>query len=183
MHPFSLVGGPPLLRLLLNNLLTKIIPTKIIPTKIIRRPISLLRLSLLTFVDSTFPGGSPWAWEFTPQNWDSAWVKPSEVQNLSTEIGRKVAEVLGPPIGFRDEPCYMYIVVYNINYILNPPTIVSENPWTSNTKLECHPSGKICFKHVKVFFSRNYSWWKCNQMPFLIIQHAACQLSNTRARF
>ena len=24
----------------------------------------------------------------TPENWDESWVKPSEIQNLSTEIGR-----------------------------------------------------------------------------------------------
>ena len=30
------------------------------------RPISLLRISLLGFVDSRVPGNSPWAWEFNP---------------------------------------------------------------------------------------------------------------------
>ena len=30
------------------------------------RPISLLRIPLLRFVDSTFPGNSPWAWKFHP---------------------------------------------------------------------------------------------------------------------
>ena len=29
-------------------------------------PISLLGLSLLRFVDSSFPGSSPWTWEFNP---------------------------------------------------------------------------------------------------------------------
>ena len=32
------------------------------------RPISLLRLSLLRFVDSTLPGKSLWTWEFHPLN-------------------------------------------------------------------------------------------------------------------
>ena len=49
-------------------------------------PISLLRLSLLRFVDSEFPGNSLWTWEFHPWNQDSAWVEPSDVQNLSTEV-------------------------------------------------------------------------------------------------
>ena len=32
------------------------------------RPISLLRVSLLRFVDSNFPGDVPWTWEFHPLN-------------------------------------------------------------------------------------------------------------------
>ena len=32
------------------------------------RPISLLRLSLPRFVASSFPGNSPWTWEFHPVN-------------------------------------------------------------------------------------------------------------------
>ena len=52
------------------------------------RPLSLLRLSLLRFVDSKCHGNSAWTWEFHPLNWDYAWVKASEIQNLSTEIGR-----------------------------------------------------------------------------------------------
>ena len=53
------------------------------------RPISLLRLSLLRLLDSYFweipfgPGNS------TPYDLDYAWVKPSEIQNLSTEIGHR----------------------------------------------------------------------------------------------
>ena len=53
------------------------------------RPISLLGFSVLrhrltqTFREIPYvPGNS------TPLTWDSAWVKPSEIQNLSTEIGR-----------------------------------------------------------------------------------------------
>ena len=46
------------------------------------RPISLLRLSLLRLLDSNFPVNSLWPWEFHP------WVKPSNIHNVSTEIGR-----------------------------------------------------------------------------------------------
>ena len=96
------------------------------------RPICLLRLSLLRFLDSHFPGNSLWAWEFHPSIFrfclmefenligqrdppidvegnietqqpvqrtpsraaSSREVKPSEVQNLSTEIGRSSGGVL-----------------------------------------------------------------------------------------
>ena len=51
------------------------------------RPISLLRSSLLRLLDSNFLGNSRWAWE-------SAGVKPSEIHNLSTEIGRKPLQSL-----------------------------------------------------------------------------------------
>ena len=44
------------------------------------RPVSIPRLSLLRFVDSSFPGNSLWTWDFHP-----------EIHNLSTEIGRTKA--------------------------------------------------------------------------------------------
>ena len=52
-------------------------------------PISLLRLSLLRLLDPNFPGNSLWAREFHPL------VRPSEIQNLSMEIGRR-QHVAGP---------------------------------------------------------------------------------------
>ena len=57
------------------NLRTKILPTKI----------CWLKLS------GKFPRDD----HFTPQNLDSAWVKSSEIQNLSTEIGRNRVYVPG----------------------------------------------------------------------------------------
>ena len=52
---------------------------------------------LLRLLDSSF-------WEFpygpgssTPWNWDSAWVEPSEMQNLRTEIGRVPTPLNSPP--------------------------------------------------------------------------------------
>ena len=54
------------------------------------RPISLLTLSLLTLLDSNFPGNPLWAWEFHPLNLDCAGVKPSKIHNVSREIGRIV---------------------------------------------------------------------------------------------
>ena len=36
------------------------------PVKRVIRPIPLLTLSLLTLLDSNFPGSSLWAWEFHP---------------------------------------------------------------------------------------------------------------------
>ena len=58
------------------------------PSRLLR-PVSLLRLSLLRFADSRFPGNSPWTHEnSTPQNQDSVRVEPSEIRNRSAEIGR-----------------------------------------------------------------------------------------------
>ena len=42
--------------------------TKRTRTTVELRPIPLLTLSLLTLLDSSFPGNSPWAWEFHPFN-------------------------------------------------------------------------------------------------------------------
>ena len=51
--------------------------------------ISLLRLSLLGFADPDFPARVTYGHEnSTPWNQGSAPVKPSEIQNISTEIGR-----------------------------------------------------------------------------------------------
>ena len=54
------------------------------------RPISLLRLSQLRFVDSTFREIPYGPGNFTPLAKDSAWVKPSEIHNLSTETSRSM---------------------------------------------------------------------------------------------
>ena len=66
------------------------------------RPIFLLRLSLLRFLDSNFAGNSLWAWE-SHLNLDAAWVKSSEIQNLSSEIGRndlnKIRDMLSTQLG------------------------------------------------------------------------------------
>ena len=53
--------------------LTPNLPTKITPAEIPWRKLS---------------GEFPMAWEFCPLNQDSAWAKPSEIQNVSPEIGR-----------------------------------------------------------------------------------------------
>ena len=59
------------------------------------RPISLLRLSLLRFVDSKLLGNSLWTCEFHLNSiLCSARVKPSEVQNLSTETGRIIIIIM-----------------------------------------------------------------------------------------
>ena len=53
------------------------------------RPITLLRLPLLRFLDSKCLGHSLWTWEFHPFKTKIMLEStPSEIQNLSSEIGR-----------------------------------------------------------------------------------------------
>ena len=85
------------------------------------RPISRLRSSLLRFVDFRFPENSLRTWEIYPLIEDSAWVLPSEIQNLSTEIGRRTGCLrcisrLGLPWGdllFKRDPSKNKICVFH----------------------------------------------------------------------
>ena len=54
------------------------------------RPISLLTLSLLTLLDSNFPGNSLWTWEFHPLKIILRLSQTPEIQNVSRKIGRKL---------------------------------------------------------------------------------------------
>ena len=52
------------------------------------RPISLLKLPLLTLLDSNFQGIPYGPGNSTPEKYHCARVKPSEIHNVSREIGR-----------------------------------------------------------------------------------------------
>ena len=89
------------------------------------RPISLLRLSLLRLLDSNFPGNYVWTWEFHPLRLRLRLCssQTSEVQNLSSQIGRTVTastDSMHAPLRAegREALCLVAPAIYNLMYLL-----------------------------------------------------------------
>ena len=80
-------------------------------------PISLLRLSLLRLLDSSFPGKPRWAWEFHPLNLRFCLSQTLEIHNRSTEIGRTGSLEVAPVAQLAKHlSLSMYLYMYKYTY-------------------------------------------------------------------